>query len=105
MAKGKLGSAALAATTMTSVYTVPASTVATVNIHINNRTTAGIKVRLAVGTNASPADADYINYDVEIPANGVLQHTAMVMSAGERVVAYAAAIGISVRVHGFEEAA
>lgn len=97
--------ASLAATTWTAVYTVPASTRATAKIRLANRTTAGIKCCIAVGTNTTPADADYINYDVGIPANGILEVTGIVCAAGEAVRVYADATGISVRVHGFEEAA
>lgn len=98
---GKFGSASLAATTNTTVATF--TTDATISINITNRTTTAIKIRLAIGTNATPAAADWINYDVEIPANGILERTGQAVSSGEMVVAYAAATGISVRVHGFEE--
>lgn len=94
----------LAATTWTAVYTVPASTESTVNVRLTNRTTAGIKCRVAISATTTPTDADYINYDVEIPANGILEATGLVCAASERVTVYAAATGISVRVHGFEEA-
>lgn len=100
---GKFGSASLAATTNTTVATF--TTDATISINITNRTTTAIKIRLAIGTNATPADADWINYDVGIPANGILERTGQAVSNGEMVVAYAAATGISVRVHGFEETA
>lgn len=95
----------LAATTWTAVYTVPASTKSMVNVRLANRTTVGIKCRVAVGTNATPIDAEYINYDVEIPANGILEVTGVVCAVGEIVNIYSAATGISVRVHGFEEVA
>lgn len=95
--------ASLAATTWTAVYTVPASTRATVNVRLANRTTVSVKCRVAISTTTTPADADYINYDVEVPANGILEATGLVCAAGEIVTVYAAATGISVRVHGFEE--
>lgn len=100
---GKFGAVSLAATTNTTVATFTVD--ATISINVTNRTISPIKVRLAIGTNATPADADWINYDVEIPANGILERTGQAVSSGERVVAYAAATGISVRVHGFEEVA
>lgn len=104
MASGKLGTAALAAAVNTDLYTVPAATVATVNISLCNRTAAPIAVRVAVRTGAL-GDAHYIEYDASIPGNGVLERTGIAVSAGEVVTVYAAAAGISARVHGFEEVA
>lgn len=105
MASGKLGNANLSATTNTTIYTVPNLMVSTMNINVVNRTSAAITIRLAISANASPVVAEYIEYDVSIPANGVLERTGLVAGAGENVVAYASASGISVRVHGFEEVA
>jgi hypothetical protein len=98
---GKFGSVSLAATTNTTVATF--TTDASISINITNRTATAIKIRLAIGANATPVDADWINYDLEIPANGILERTGQAVSSGEMVVAYASAEGISVRVHGFEE--
>jgi len=105
MASGKLGNASLAATTNTKIYTVPALQVATLNINVVNRTSTAITVRLAISATTSPAVAEYIEYDVSVPANGVLERTGLVVGADENIVAYASATGISVRVHGFEEVA
>lgn len=106
MASGKLGNASLTATTNTIIYTVPALQVATLNINMVNRTSAAITVKLAISANASPVVAEYIEYDISIPANGgVLERSGLVVGAGENIVAYASAAGISVRVHGFEEVA
>lgn len=104
MASGKLGSAALAANTDTTVYTVPASTVATINVAIVNRGTADATVNVAIAPAGAPADADYIEFGVVIPANGILERTAIVAGAGERVVVRSSTADCSVRVHGFEEA-
>ncbi|MBW4056700.1 MAG: hypothetical protein HIU83_15130 [Proteobacteria bacterium] len=104
MASGLLGKAALTAATNTSIYTVPAATVATVNVNMVNTSAASIAVRLSIGT-AVPATADYIEYDTIIPANGVLERSGLVMSTAEVLVARAEAAGISIRVYGFEEVA
>lgn len=103
MASGKLGSADLAATTNTLLYTVPASTVTTANVRVCNRNAAAsVKVRVAIGTGASPATTDYIEYDTAIPANGILEDTGVVLAAGEKVWVYSDTANVSVRVHGFE---
>lgn len=106
MASGKLGSADLpAGGADTLLYTVPASTVATVNIRIANRNTAAAKIRVAIGTGASPDAADHIDYDVEVSANGILEDTGIVCSAGEKVWVRSDVSNVTARVHGFEEVA
>jgi len=102
MASGLLGKADLAATTDTSIYTVPESIVATVNINLVNRTAAAITIRLSIGA-ASPADEDFIEYDTSIPAYGVLERSGLVMGAAEVLVARASAVGVSIRAYGFTE--
>lgn len=104
MASGKLGSAALTANTDTTVYTVPASTVATVNIAVVNRGTSAATVNVAIASSGTPANADYVEYGVSVPASGILERTAIVAGAGEKVVVRSSTSDCSVRVHGFEEA-
>ena len=105
MASGKLGSADLTATTDTLLYTVPASSLATLNIRVANRNSTTVAIRVAIGTGEAPAVEDYIDYDFLVAANGVLEDSGIVCSAGEKVWAYSSMDGVSVRVHGFEEAA
>ena len=104
MASGRLGNADLAANTDTVLYTVPAGQVDTVTVALVARTAAAT-VRVAVAATAVPAAAEYLEYDATLPAGGVLERTGIVMSAGEKIVARASVAGVSVRVHGFEEAA
>lgn len=104
MSSGLLGKASLAATTDTDLYTVPAGVVATANVSFCNRTAAAIRVRLAVRSGAL-ADADYLEYDAEVPPNGVLERTAIACQAGEIITVRAAAVGISAVARGWEEVA
>lgn len=105
MASGKLGSADLAAATVTLLYTVPASTRATVNIRVANRNASAAKIRVAIGTGASPDAADYVDYDITVPGNGILEDTGIVCGAGEKIWVRSDTANVSVRVHGFEEVA
>lgn len=105
MASGKLGSANLAANTDTLLYTVPASTRATVNIRVANRNSSAAKIRVAIGSGASPALDDYMDYDIPVPENGILEDTGIVCGAGEKVWVRSDLGNVSVRVHGFEEVA
>lgn len=103
MASGKLGNNDLAATTNTTVYTAPAGVVTTLNVSVCNRNSTAVKVRLAIAAAAAPATKEYIEYDVSIPANGVLERGGLVMAAGELLVAYSDTANVSVRAHGLEE--
>lgn len=104
MSSGRLGKADLAAATDTDLYTVPAGTVATANVSFCNRTGAPIRVRLAV-RNGALTNADYLEFDAEVPANGVLERTAIACEAGEIITARASAVGVSAVVRGWEEVA
>jgi hypothetical protein len=103
MASGKLGSADLSAGYDTIIYTVPAETIATVNIRIANRNTSAIKIRIAIGSGTSPAASDYIDFDLWVAANGILEDTGIVCGAGETIFVRSDTDNVSVRVHGFEE--
>jgi hypothetical protein len=103
---GRLGTAAPAADTDTTVYTVPAGTVATLNIAACNRGAATAKVRVAITPGgAAPTDADWVEYDATIPAAGVLERSALVAGAGEAVIVRDDVGTCTYRVHGFEGAA
>lgn len=105
MASGILGQSALSATTNTTVYTVPASTHAVVNISVVNRSgSAASAVRLALSTTGFPGNAEWIEYDVSVPKNGVLERTAISLNAGKNIVAYSAGADVSVSVYGIEQA-
>ena len=103
MATGKLGTANLAATTLTTVYTVPSSIVASFTISVCNTTSSPIAIRLAESTSGTPNASEYIEYGVIIPANGILERTGRVLGAAATVVAFAAAVGVSVNINGYEE--
>lgn len=102
---GLLGKASLAATTYTVVATNGAS-VGTVNIRVVNRDLVNqIALTLAICpssyTSGAPAAADFIEPPaLLIPAGGVLEETGMVIDPGEKIVAYASAASVTVRVFG-----
>ena len=76
MATGRLGIADLSAAADTSLYTVPADTFAVVTVSLCNRSTGTRSVRIAVASAATPTNAEYIEYDADILANGVLERGA-----------------------------
>lgn len=99
---GRLGKASLTANTDTDVYTAPASSIAAITVSFCNRATTSAKVRLAIRDGAL-ANGDYLEYDSDVPGNGVLERTKIVVQAGETVTVRADSSNVSVRVHGFEE--
>jgi hypothetical protein len=102
MATGRLGIADLAATTLTTLYTCPATTFTVASVSICNRTTSPITVRLAVASAATPTNAEYIEYDTTITANQVLERTGIVMDAGKLIVVRSSATGVSAVAYGIE---
>ena len=103
MPTGILGTADVAATTLTTLYTVPATKIGVVNINLCNRGTAPVKVRLAVSATATPALGEYIEYDATIAANSVLERTGFALDTGKNVVVYTDIATLSAVVTGFEE--
>lgn len=104
MANGILGKINVPATTLTTVYTVPADTFSVVTINVCNRSTAPRTVRLALSATGTPDPEEYIEYDVEILANGVLERTGVVLDTTRQVVVYADSLGCSAMVYGLETA-
>ena len=105
MASGILGQSALGASSNTTVYTVPASTHAVVNVSILNRSSSTAStVRLAISATGSPGNAEWIEYGVSVPKAAVLERTAISLNAGRNVVAWASGSDCSVSVYGIEQA-
>ena len=102
MATGRLGTTALAATTLTTVYTVPTGNYAVCNVSFTNTTTSPVTIRLAMASTGTPSASEYIEYDTTIVAKGVFERTALVMQAGLNLVAYSSASGVNVNVYGIE---
>ena len=103
MASGTLGQSAPAASTNTTVYTVPSGLTATVNVNVVNRGSDPTLVRIAIAAAGTPTNSEYIEYDAGILPNDVLERTALVMSSQKLLVVYADTANTSVNVYGFEE--
>jgi hypothetical protein len=103
MASGVLGQVALASTTYTTVYTVPSSTLAYVNVNVANRNATDIAVRVALAATATPTNGEFIEFDSFIAPNGVLERTGLVLESGKRIVTYSNSSNVSVNVYGVEQ--
>ena len=102
MATGRLGTADLAAATDTTVYTVPGSTFAVVTVSLCNRSATARTVRIAICDTGTPGDDEYVEYDAEVLANGVLERTGLVLDAGKLLVVRSSGIDVSAVVYGIE---
>jgi len=102
MATGRLGVADLAAATNTTLYTVPASTFAVVTLNVVNRGASAANIRVAISASASPADSEYIEYDVSLAAKGVLERMGLVLDAGKLLVVRSSSVNVNAIVYGIE---
>lgn len=102
MATGILGRIDLTATDDDTLYVVPDTTFSVVAINITNKTTASVTVNIALSDTASPATADYIEYETELLANGVLERTGICLDAGKYVLVRSSATGVNAVAYGIE---
>jgi hypothetical protein len=102
MATGILGTADLAAAADTTIYTVPANTFGVVTVSLCNRGATSATVRIAVASSGTPSAAEYIEFDSELLAKGVLERTGIVLQAGKVLVVRSNAISVSAVAYGIE---
>lgn len=100
----KLGQAAIT-TSVTTLYTVPASTRTLLKeFSIANTTAAAINVRVFLVPSAGAAGTgNAFLYDVAVPANNTLQYNGVqVMNTNETIRVQAASAGLTITASGAE---
>lgn len=102
MATGRLGNQALAATTNTTVYTVPAGFYTVCTVSITNRNMTTVRFRLATSSTTTPSNQEWIEYDTVIVGNGVFERTGLVLEAGLNIVVYSDTASVGCTVFGIE---
>jgi hypothetical protein len=102
MATGRLGSIDITAGVDTQVYECPQNTFAVVTLSICNRGSTAATIRTALSDTVTPALADFLEFDTSLSANGVLERTGIVLSAGQKITVRSSAENVSFVVYGIE---
>lgn len=103
--KKVLGQSALAATTLTDVYTVPAATSSVVStVTFANRAASSTTFRMSVAVaGAADTNKQYVYYDCKLGANSTFAITlGITLAATDVLRAYTAGASVSVNVFGQE---
>lgn len=82
----------------TLVYTMAADQ--TINIRWCNRNAAIAKIRLAITSGGAPAAGDYMDYDLTMQANGIVEDFGIRAYNGEKIYCRSDLSNVDVRVHG-----
>lgn len=103
MATGRLGTADLAATTDTTLYTCPSNTFAVVTVSLCNRNASTARsIRVAICDTSTPGNDEYLEYDAELVAKGVLERTGLVLDAGKLLVVRSSGVDVTAVCYGIE---
>lgn len=102
MASGVYGKADLTASTWTTLVAAPTAGTKVCTVNLSNRTGSSITVRIALASTTTVTDADYLEYEVTLPANGVLERTGIVLDTSNGIQVYASGTGISAVAFGID---
>lgn len=102
MASGRLAAIDIDAGTDTLLYSMPGGRAMLVSVRICNRNDEDVVIRLALlsGDLTTLTDADYIEYDTILRANGYIEHEAISMSQNQSLVGYSDMSNVSFQVGG-----
>ena len=106
MATGRLGAVDLSIGN-NPVYTCPDETFAVVTVNVCNRGATAANIRIAISSSStSPANGEWIEYDVSLAAKGVLERTGLVLDdlTSKYIVVYSSATSVSAVCYGIETA-
>lgn len=102
MALKRLAAFDLAATTDTLAYTVPGAVEAFLAVNLCNRSIEVRSVRIALTVSATPTNADWIEYGVELAPGETLLREGITLQAAGRVYVWASGADVSAVLYGNE---
>jgi hypothetical protein len=89
MSSGRIATVDMPAGVNTVIYTMPAGMIQELIVGICNRNDSDVKIRLAfTDGDIEPTDADYLEYDTIIRANGVLERTGIALNGEQVLIGY-----------------
>lgn len=98
-----LGQSKPAAITNTTLYTVPGSTQANVNIFISNQATGPDFFRVAITKSGASLNVkDYLAYNTPLQANSSMNITGIALAAGDFITVYSTSGNCSFNACGIE---
>lgn len=104
MASGRLGAVDISsAATDTLLYTAPAGYFTVASVNIVNRSNTSVTVRLGIcASSSSIANGEFIEYETEVLAKGVLERTGLVVSPGYSILVRSSALPVNAVAYGIE---
>ena len=89
MASGRIATVDIPAGVNTVLYTMPVGRIQVLTVGVCNRNSSDVKIRLAFTDGATePTDADYLEYDTTIQANGILERTGIALNGEQVLIGY-----------------
>ncbi len=86
----------------TAIYTVTTGRYSEFTVDLLNKSTNPINLSIAISTTTNPANNEYIEQGILIPAKSSFQRAGLIASAGKRVVIQSTADGITATTYGIE---
>tara|TARA_B100000945_G_C20089567_1_gene460624 strand:+ start:292 stop:606 length:315 start_codon:yes stop_codon:yes gene_type:complete len=103
MASGVYGKVNVSATTWTEVVAPPtAGNTKVTTLNVCNRGAGSVTVQIALSTDTTITDDEFIEYDVSIPAKGVLERTGIVLSENNGLYIYTSASDVTAVAYGLD---